>query len=144
MEKLTTKKKLAVVRQYLSGMSYDEIAAKSGISKGTVANIVAELKGGGFPEAADAAEQIELLRELSLDLKHSGQSPSTILNASCPQVEHLTPPESTQSFSVALRRILTPPEIILRFGSTSLRTLRRFFFLIGISLAILLQLMETL
>jgi predicted nucleic acid-binding Zn-ribbon protein len=40
-----------------------------------VANIVAELKGGGFPEAADAAEQIELLRELSLDLKHSGLSP---------------------------------------------------------------------
>ncbi len=34
MEKLTTKKKLAVVRQYLSGLSYDEIAAKSGISKG--------------------------------------------------------------------------------------------------------------
>ncbi len=75
MEKLTTEKKLAVVRQYLSGLSYDEIAAKSGISKGMVANIVAELKGGGFPEAADVGEQIELLRELSLDLKHSGLSP---------------------------------------------------------------------
>ncbi len=75
MEKLTTKKKLAVVRQYLSGMSYDEIAAKSGISKGMVANIVAELKAGGFPEAADVGEQIELLRELSLDIKHSGLTP---------------------------------------------------------------------
>ena len=75
MEKLTTKKKLAVVRQYLSGLPYDEIATKSSISKGMVANIVADLKGGGFPEAADAAEQIELLRELSLDLKHSGLSP---------------------------------------------------------------------
>ena len=75
MEKLTTRKKLVVVRQYLSGMSYDEIAAKSGISKGMVANIVAELKGGGFPEAADVGEQIELLRELSLDIKHSGLTP---------------------------------------------------------------------
>ena len=75
MEKLTMKKKLAVVRQYLSGLSYDEIAAKSGISKGMVANIVAELKGGGFPEAADVGEQIELLRELSLDIKHSGLTP---------------------------------------------------------------------
>jgi len=75
MEKLTTKKKLAVVKQYLSGLSYDEIAAKSGISKGMVANIVAELKRGGFPEAADVGEQIELLRELSLDLKHSGIAP---------------------------------------------------------------------
>ncbi len=75
MEKLTTKKKLAVVRQYLSGLSYDEIAAKSGISKGMVAKIIAELKGGGFPEAADVGEQIELLRELSFDLKHSGMAP---------------------------------------------------------------------
>jgi len=48
MEKLTTKKKLAVVRQYLSGLSYAEIAAKSGISKGMVANIVAELQGGAW------------------------------------------------------------------------------------------------
>jgi len=37
-----------------------------------VANIVAELKAGGFPEAADVGEQTELLRELSLDIKHSG------------------------------------------------------------------------
>ena len=72
MEKLTTKKKLAAVRLYLSGMSYDEIAAKTGISKGMVAKIVAELKAGGFPEAADVGEQIQVLRELSLDLKHSG------------------------------------------------------------------------
>lgn len=38
-------KKLAVVRQYLSGLSYDEIAAKSGISKGMVANIRRKAEG---------------------------------------------------------------------------------------------------
>jgi len=38
MEKLTVRKKLAVVRLYLSGLSYDEIAARNGISKGTVAD----------------------------------------------------------------------------------------------------------
>ncbi len=75
MEKLTTKKKLAVVRQYLSGLYYDEIAAKSGSSKGMGANMVAEQKGGGFPDAADVGEQIEVLRELSLDLKRSGIAP---------------------------------------------------------------------
>ena len=75
MEKLSPKKKLSLVRLYLSGLSYDEIAVKTGVSKGTVANVVTELKAGAFPEAADAAEQIELLRELSLDLKHSGLSP---------------------------------------------------------------------
>ncbi len=71
MEKISTKKKSAIVRQYLSGLSYDEIAAKSSVSKGTVANVVTELKAGNFPEAADLGEHIDLLRELSLDLKRS-------------------------------------------------------------------------
>jgi len=75
MEKLSAKKKAAIVRQYLSGLSYDEIAAKGGVSKGTVANVVADLKAGRFPEAADVVDQIELLRELSLDLKRSKLTP---------------------------------------------------------------------
>jgi len=75
MEKLTAKKKLTVVRLYFSGLSYDEIAAKVGISKGTVANIIADLKAGAFPEAADIGEHIEVLRELSLDLRRLNLSP---------------------------------------------------------------------
>ncbi|MGB5925224.1 MAG: helix-turn-helix domain-containing protein [Dehalococcoidia bacterium] len=75
MERLTAKRKLTVVKLYLSGLSYDEIAAKSGVSKGTVANVVAELKAGVVPEAADVGEHIELLRELSLDLKRSNLTP---------------------------------------------------------------------
>ena len=66
MEKVTTRKRLAIVKQYLSGLSYDAIAAKSGVSKGSVANVVSELKAGRFPEAVEAAEHIEELRELSL------------------------------------------------------------------------------
>ncbi|MDH4269827.1 MAG: hypothetical protein OEV52_05960 [Dehalococcoidia bacterium] len=75
MEKLTAKKKLTVVRLYLSGLSYAEIAARSGVAKGTVANVVTELKAGMIPEAADVVEHIELFRELSLDLKRSKLSP---------------------------------------------------------------------
>jgi len=75
MEKLSAKKKVAVVRQYLSGLSYNEIGAKSGVSKGTVANVVADLKVGKFPEVVDVVDQIELLRELSLDLKQSKLTP---------------------------------------------------------------------
>ncbi len=71
MEKLSAKKKVAIIRQYLSGFSYDEIAAKGGVSKGTVANVVNELKAGKFPEATDIGEDIELLRELSLELRRS-------------------------------------------------------------------------
>jgi len=75
MEKLSAKKKVAVVRLYLSGLSYNEIAAKTGVSKGTVANVVTDLKAGGFPEAVDLVDQIELLRELSLDFKRSKLTP---------------------------------------------------------------------
>ena len=75
MEKLIVKKKLAIIRLYMSGLSYGEIAARIGVSKGTVANVVAELKAGSFPEAADVGEHIELLRELSLDLKQSKLTP---------------------------------------------------------------------
>jgi len=75
MERLTAKKKLAIVRLYLSGLSYDDIATRSGVSKGTVANVAADLKAGMIPEAADVGEYIELLRELSFDLKRSELTP---------------------------------------------------------------------
>lgn len=75
MEKLSTKKRLAIIRDYLSGLSYGEIAVKNGISKGTVANVVTDLKSGKVPEAADVVEHIELLRELALDLRRSNLTP---------------------------------------------------------------------
>jgi predicted DNA-binding protein YlxM (UPF0122 family) len=75
MEKLSTKKKSTIVRQYLSGLSYDEIATASNVSKGTVANVVTELKAGNFPEAIDLGEHIDLLRELSLELKRLNLTP---------------------------------------------------------------------
>jgi transcriptional regulator with XRE-family HTH domain len=58
----------------MSGLSYDQIAARTGVSKGTVANVVTELRAGMVPEAADVGEHIELLRELSIDLKRAGLS----------------------------------------------------------------------
>ena len=68
MEELTLKKKLQVVYLYFSGLSFDQIAAKTGISKGSVGNIINELKAGNFPEAADVTDQIETLREIAVDL----------------------------------------------------------------------------
>jgi len=64
-----------VVKLYLSGLSYNEISVKTGVSKGAVSGIITDLKGGGFPEFADLADQVEVLRDLSLDLKHSGLAP---------------------------------------------------------------------
>jgi len=45
------------------------------VSKGTVANVIAELKAGRFPEASDVREQIEFLRELAVDLRKSRLTP---------------------------------------------------------------------
>jgi len=75
MEKLSAKKKNMIIRLYLSGLSYDEIAAKAGVSKGSVANVINDLKAGKIPEAADVGEQIELLRDLSLELRRSRLTP---------------------------------------------------------------------
>jgi len=75
MEKVTTAKRLVIVKLYLLGLSYDEILAKSGVSKGTVANVVTDLKAEMFPEATDVGEHTVLLRELSLDLKRSRLTP---------------------------------------------------------------------
>jgi len=70
MEKLSIKKEMSIIRLFLSGHSYQEIATKTGVSKGTVANVIAALKAGQFPEAQLPAEQIELLHELATDLHH--------------------------------------------------------------------------
>jgi DNA repair exonuclease SbcCD ATPase subunit len=75
MEKLSARKRSAIVGDYLSGLSYSEIAAKNHVSTGTVANVVAELKAGRFPEAGEVGEQIEQLKELSLDLKRANLTP---------------------------------------------------------------------
>src|ERR1035437_9806319 len=68
MDELTLKKRLHVVDLYFCGLSSDQIAIKANISKSSVVNIVAELKAGNFPEAADVTDQIETLREIAVNL----------------------------------------------------------------------------
>jgi len=75
MEKLSLRKKLLVVRLYLAGLSYSEIAAKASVSKGAVAAIVAELKAGQLPGIGDITDQVEVLRDLSVGLKQSQVTP---------------------------------------------------------------------
>ena len=75
MERLSARKRSAIVGDYLSALSYSEISAKNHVSTGTVANVVADLKAGRFPEAGNVGEQIEQLKELSLDLKRANLSP---------------------------------------------------------------------
>lgn len=75
MEKISLKKKMLIIRLYLEGLSYSELAAKANVSKGTIANVIAELKAGRFPEFGDLYEQLELIRELAVDLKRTRLTP---------------------------------------------------------------------
>ena len=69
MQKVPVNKQNAIIRLYLNGWSYREIAVKTGVSLGTVTNIISDLKASQYPEAGDVGEQIETLRELGADLK---------------------------------------------------------------------------
>lgn len=41
MQELSMNKKMRIIKLYLDGFSYDELAKKVGVSKGTVANVIA-------------------------------------------------------------------------------------------------------
>lgn len=75
MQKLSMKKQLSIIRLYLGGFSYQEVSARVGVSKGTVANVVADLRAGQILEAEGVADQLELLRELGSDLKRLKLTP---------------------------------------------------------------------
>ncbi len=75
MQELSVNKKMKIIKLYLQGYSYDEIAKKAGVSKGTVSNVIAALKAGQFPEISTIPEEIEQLRELATDIKRNNISP---------------------------------------------------------------------
>ena len=75
MSELTTNKRMKVIMLYLQGYSYDEVTKKTGLSKGTVFNIVSDQKAGLFPEISTVLEEIEQLRDVAISLKRSNISP---------------------------------------------------------------------
>ncbi len=75
MEAIATDKKLKMIRCYFEGMSYKEIANKYGVSSGSVCNVITDLKAGEIPQVSTIPEEIEILKELSSNLKYSGISP---------------------------------------------------------------------
>ena len=68
---LSARKKLEIIYLYFRGLGYDEIARRTGTSKGSVHNVVNELLEGRFPAVA-RAEEVSLLRDLAVSLKKAG------------------------------------------------------------------------
>ena len=69
MKEITRTKRLEVAHYYLLGSTYKEIEEETGISHGSIANIVSELEDGDLNIPGTSFDQINDLRQLSFDLK---------------------------------------------------------------------------
>jgi len=67
-------KRLEVVKLYFEGLSYDEVAKRTGVAKGTVAAIVEALRAGEFPQFEHVTDMVNGLRDLTVGLQKAGLS----------------------------------------------------------------------
>lgn len=79
MREISRLKKYEVADYYLLGYSYGEIEAETGVSHGSIANIVQELESGRLTVAGTSLDRVSDLRQLSLDLRKKGLQPSQAL-----------------------------------------------------------------
>lgn len=79
MKELTQQKKLEILRLFLAGYTFDQIATESDVGKGSVVNVVNDFRAGRFPAFADVAELVDALRELSVELRKKGAGVSEAL-----------------------------------------------------------------
>lgn len=72
-------KKMGVAQYYLRGHPYGEIEEKTGVSHGSVVNIIKELETGKLVIPGLPSDQVNDLRQLSLDLNKKGLTPPQAL-----------------------------------------------------------------
>ncbi len=68
---LSGRQKLEIIRLFFRGEGYAEIAQQTDTSKGSVHNVVNELREGRFTDIA-RPDEIDLLRDLAVSLKKAG------------------------------------------------------------------------
>ena len=74
MPELTFRKRLRIVELLLGGHSYQTISERVGVSKGTIANVMNELRDGEIPIVQGIEEVVDILRELAVEIRRSGLS----------------------------------------------------------------------
>lgn len=82
MKEIEGNKKLEVAQCYVLGFTYKEIEEKTGVSHGSIANIVKDIEQGKIEVAGTATEQVSVLRQLSFALKKKELSLSQAINGS--------------------------------------------------------------
>jgi myosin heavy subunit len=115
MQKMSLQKQSDVIRLYLSGLSYSEISSKAGVAKGTVANIITELKAGHILDVQESHEQMELLREIAIDLHNLKLTPGQALTGVA-IISHLrelgVEPADIQRWAAMCRQLAADPNQI--------------------------------
>ncbi len=79
MDTISHQKKLEVAMLYLRGNTYAEIETKTGISHGSISNIIKELLSGQLIIPGVPSDEVSDLHQLSVDLKKKGLEPSQAL-----------------------------------------------------------------
>ncbi|MBA7565524.1 hypothetical protein ES708_07208 [subsurface metagenome] len=69
MREISTELKLRVIKLFLTGLTFDEIAEQLPVSKGSVVSIVADFRNGDLPIPPGMNEYIDELRRLVVDLR---------------------------------------------------------------------------
>jgi len=80
MRELSPQQKNMVIKLFLEGYSYDEIANKFGVAKGSITNIIEELRTGNIILPADIAGYLDFLRKLAVDIKKNNTNVSELMS----------------------------------------------------------------
>jgi transcriptional regulator with XRE-family HTH domain len=78
MDKLSLQKQMLIIRLYLNGLSYDEIAVKAGVAKGSVANVISQLKAGQVPGIYEVPDLLDTLRQIAIDMNKLKATPAEL------------------------------------------------------------------
>lgn len=124
MREISRLKKYEVADYYLLGYSYGEIEAETGVSHGSIANIVQELESGRLTVVGTSLDRVSDLRQLSLDLRKKGLQPSQAL-LGLSLFERLRTlkitPEDLDNWSELVKRFAQPDFDPKDFFDTALR-----------------------
>ena len=124
MREIPRLKKYEVADYYILGHSYKEIELETGVSHGSIVNIVKELESGRFAIPGTPLDQVNDLRQLSLDLKKQDLHPSQALLgiAAFERLRALEiSPDNLDSWSVLVKRFAHPDSNPKDFFEAALR-----------------------
>ena len=124
MKEIPRAKRLEVAHCYLLGDSYEEIEIETGVSHGSIANIIGELVNGKLTIPGTPFDQVSDLRQLSSDLKkkglHSSQALLGLLLFERLRTLEITP-EHLESWAEVTKRLAHPDFSPKDFFETALR-----------------------